>query len=90
MASYCDISDRGGASCCRSTVSTNSAIYRWFSPLLDLDISTFMAQNIRLTRVYAIQSNDRVRAPRLPGETRGKVVAVIEKALASRPELPKF
>ncbi len=38
------------------------------------------------------QSNDRVRAPRLPlsGGERQRVVAIIEKALASRPELPKF
>lgn len=68
------------------------AIYRWFRPLLDLDVSTFLVQNIKLAEVYAIQSNDRVRGPRLPlsGEARSKVVAVIEKALASRPELPKF
>jgi 1-pyrroline-4-hydroxy-2-carboxylate deaminase len=67
------------------------AIYRWFRPLLDLDVSTFLVQNIKLAEVYAIGSNDRVRGPRLPlaGETRIKVAAVIEKALASRPELPK-
>ncbi|AJD41201.1 dihydrodipicolinate synthase family protein [Rhizobium sp. SEMIA 4085] len=68
------------------------AIYRWFRPLLDLDVSTFLVQNIKLAEVYAIQSNDRVRAPRLPlcGEQRLRVVGVIEKALSNRPELPKF
>jgi 4-hydroxy-tetrahydrodipicolinate synthase len=68
------------------------AIYRWFRPLLDLDVSTFLVQNIKLAEVYAINSNDRVRAPRLPlsGDQRKHVVAVIEKALAIRPELPKF
>jgi 4-hydroxy-tetrahydrodipicolinate synthase len=68
------------------------AIYRWFRPLLDLDVSTFLVQNIKLAEAYAIGSNDRVRGPRLPltGETRIKVAAVIEKALASRPELPKL
>lgn len=68
------------------------AIYRWFRPLLDLDVSTFLVQNIKLAEVYAMGSNDRVRGPRLPltGETRIKVAAVIEKALASRPELPKL
>ncbi|APO74770.1 dihydrodipicolinate synthetase-like protein [Rhizobium etli 8C-3] len=68
------------------------AIYRWFRPLLDLDVSTFLVQNIKLAEVYAIRSNDRVRAPRLPlsGEPRQRVVGVIEKALANRPELPKF
>ena len=68
------------------------AIYRWFRPLLDLDVSTFLVQNIKLAEVHAIGSNDRVRAPRLPlsGQARAKVSAVIEKALAARPELPKF
>ena len=68
------------------------AIYRWFRPLLDLDVSTLLVQNIKLAEVYAIQSNDRVRAPRLPlsGDERQRVVAIIEKALANRPELPKL
>ena len=68
------------------------AIYRWFRPLLDLDVSTFLVQNIKLAEVHAIRSNDRVRGPRLPlsGEERKRVSAIIEKALASRPELPKF
>ncbi len=30
------------------------AIYRWFRPLLDLDVSTFLVQNIKLAEVYAI------------------------------------
>jgi dihydrodipicolinate synthase/N-acetylneuraminate lyase len=68
------------------------AIYRWFRPLLDLDVSTNLVQNIKLAEVYAIGSNDRVRGPRLPlsGHARSNVVAVIEKALAGRPELPKL
>jgi 4-hydroxy-tetrahydrodipicolinate synthase len=68
------------------------AIYRWFRPLLDLDVSTNLVQNIKLAEVYAIGSNDRVRGPRLPlsGQARSSVAAVIEKALAARPELPKL
>lgn len=66
------------------------AIYRWFRPLLDLDVSTFLVQQIKLAEVFAIQSNDRVREPRLPleGEHRARVVKIIETALASRPALP--
>ncbi|MHB0950346.1 MAG: dihydrodipicolinate synthase family protein [Allorhizobium sp.] len=66
------------------------AIYRWFRPLLDLDVSTFLVQQIKLAEVLAIASNDRVREPRLPlsGDHRARVVAVIEKALAERPVLP--
>lgn len=65
-------------------------IYRWFRPLLDLDVSTNLVQNIKLAEVHAIKSNDRVRAPRMPlsGAERDRVSAIIEKAMAVRPELP--
>ncbi|MTI16641.1 dihydrodipicolinate synthase family protein [Rhodobacteraceae bacterium RKSG542] len=67
-------------------------IYRWFRPLLDLDVSTNLVQNIKMAEELAIGSNDRVRAPRLPleGAERERVIAVIEKALACRPELPEL
>lgn len=67
-------------------------IYRWFRPLLDLDVSTYLVQNIKLAEVLAIGSNDRVRLPRLPlqGERRAQVQAIVEKALATRPKLPDY
>jgi 1-pyrroline-4-hydroxy-2-carboxylate deaminase len=66
------------------------AIYRWFRPLLDLDVSTDLVQNIKLAEALAIGSNDRVRAPRLPlaGPARERVAAIVEQALANRPVLP--
>lgn len=66
------------------------AIYRWFRPLLDLDVSTYLVQNIKLAEVHAIGSNDRVRMPRQPlsGERRAAVERVIRDALAVRPALP--
>ncbi|PDT80719.1 dihydrodipicolinate synthase family protein [Sinorhizobium sp. BJ1] len=66
------------------------AMYRWFRPLLDLDVSTNLVQNIKLAEVFAIDSNDRVRAPRLPlaGAERQRVQGIIEAALAKRPALP--
>jgi len=68
------------------------AIYRWFRPLLDLDVSTYLVQNIKLAEVHAIGTNDRVRAPRLPlsGERRASVEKVIRDALSTRPTLPSF
>lgn len=68
------------------------AIYRWFRPLLDLDVSTYLVQNIKLAEVHAIGTNDRVRMPRQPlaGERRAAVEKVILDALAKRPELPGF
>lgn len=66
------------------------AIYRWFRPLLDLDVSTFLVQNIKLAEVIAIDTNDRVREPRLAhrGAERARLTAIIEKAIAERPVLP--
>ena len=64
-------------------------IYRWFRPLLDLDVSTNLVQNIKLAETLAIGSNDRVRMPRLPldGAERKRVAGIVEAALASRPDL---
>ncbi|RUM96095.1 dihydrodipicolinate synthase family protein [Pseudaminobacter arsenicus] len=68
------------------------AIYRWFRPLLDLDVSTYLVQNIKLAEVHAIGTNDRVRMPRLPltGARREAAEKIIRQALATRPELPAF
>ncbi|MBS3648988.1 dihydrodipicolinate synthase family protein [Pseudaminobacter sp. 19-2017] len=67
-------------------------IYRWFRPLLDLDVSTYLVQNIKLAEVLAIGTNDRVRMPRQPlsGERRAAAEKVVRDALAKRPELPVF
>ncbi|MET0941152.1 MAG: dihydrodipicolinate synthase family protein [Mesorhizobium sp.] len=67
-------------------------IYRWFRPLLDLDVSTYLVQNIKLAEVHAIGSNDRVRMPRQPlsGDLRASVEKIVTDALAVRPKLPEF
>lgn len=66
------------------------AIYRWFRPLLDLDVSTYLVQNIKLAEAVAIGSNDRVRAPRLPhaGERRRAIETLVTERMACRPALP--
>jgi 1-pyrroline-4-hydroxy-2-carboxylate deaminase len=67
------------------------ALYRWFRPLLDLDVSTYLVQNIKLAEVLAIGTTEHVRAPRQPlqGERRAKVETVVREALASRPRLAR-
>jgi 4-hydroxy-tetrahydrodipicolinate synthase len=67
------------------------AIYRWFRPLLDLDVSTYLVQNIKLAEAIAIGSTEHVRAPRLPleGERRARVEKIVRDALAARPRLAK-
>ena len=67
-------------------------IYRWFRPLLDLDVSTYLVQNIKLAEVLAIDTNDRVRMPRQPlsGKRRKAVEKIVRDALALRPKLPSL
>jgi dihydrodipicolinate synthase/N-acetylneuraminate lyase len=64
-------------------------IYRWFRPLLDLDVSTFLVQNIKLAEAIAIHSTEHVRAPRQPlsGERRKAVEKIVLDAIASRAKL---
>ena len=67
-------------------------VYRWFRPRLDLDVSTYLVQNIKLAEVFAIGTNDRVRLPRKPhsGERRAAIERLVKDAIATRPELPKI
>ena len=64
-------------------------IYRWFMPLLELDIHTKLVQNIKLAAVVTGIGNEHVRAPRLPlaGEERERVLNIINKAMKTRPVL---
>jgi 4-hydroxy-tetrahydrodipicolinate synthase len=66
------------------------AIYRWFRPLLDLDVSTYLVQNIKLVEAIAADSNDRVRMPRMAheGERRNHIETLVLRALDTRPSLP--
>jgi 4-hydroxy-tetrahydrodipicolinate synthase len=67
-------------------------IYRWFLPVLELDVSTKLVQNIKLAETFTGLGNENVRAPRLPlvGEERERIVAILDKALETRPELPDY
>ncbi|MFK7783606.1 MAG: dihydrodipicolinate synthase family protein [Crocinitomicaceae bacterium] len=67
-------------------------IYRWFLPLLELDINTKLVQNIKLAEVATGIGSEHVRAPRLPliGEERAHVLQIIEDGLKSRPTLPAY
>lgn len=66
-------------------------IYRWFRPLLDLDVSTYLVQNLKLVEALVIGTTETVRAPRQPlaGEQRALVERIVKDALANRPALPK-
>lgn len=68
------------------------AIYRWFLPLLELDITPQLVQNIKLAEVATGLGTEYVRAPRLPliGEERQRVLAIIEEGIKNRPVLPNY
>lgn len=65
-------------------------IYRWFAPLLHLDVSRKLVQNIKLVESLVGVGNEVVRPPRLPleGAEREAIVALVKKALEHRPALP--
>ena len=67
-------------------------IYRWFLPLLELDINPKLVQNIKLAEVFTGIGTENVRAPRLPlyGEERQHVLKIIETSLKNRPVLPDY
>ncbi len=67
-------------------------IYRWFLPLLELDINPKLVQNIKVAEVATGIGTENVRAPRLPliGEERKHVLNVIETGLKNRPTLPNY
>ena len=64
-------------------------LYQWFTPLLHLDVSTKLVQNIKLAETMAGVGNENVRRPRLPlaGEERARVQAIIQRSMDSRPDL---
>jgi 4-hydroxy-tetrahydrodipicolinate synthase len=64
-------------------------IYRWFMPLLELDIHPKLVQYIKLAAAQTGIGNEYVRAPRLPliGEERERILSIINKGIATRPSL---
>ncbi|WP_115461160.1 dihydrodipicolinate synthase family protein [Winogradskyella aurantiaca] len=68
------------------------AIYRWFLPLLELDIHPKLVQNIKLAEVATGIGTEPVRAPRLPlsGAERERVLKIIDDGVSTRPELPNY
>ncbi len=68
------------------------SIYRWFLPLLELDINSKLVQNIKLAETYTGLGSEYVRAPRLPlsGNERKSVISIIERGLETRPDLSKY
>jgi 4-hydroxy-tetrahydrodipicolinate synthase len=64
-------------------------IFRWFLPLLELDIHPKLVQYIKLAESFTGLGNEIVRPPRLPliGEERERIISIIKGALDKRPVL---
>jgi len=64
-------------------------IYRWFMPLLELDIHPKLVQYIKLAEQRVGLGSEDVRAPRLTlvGKEREEILKIINDGIASRPAL---
>lgn len=71
----------------RRDLDTALRIYRWFMPLLHLDADHDLVQSIKLAEAVMGRGSERVRPPRHPlaGARREAVVAMVERAAATRP-----
>ncbi len=64
-------------------------LYRWFLPLLRLDVVPEFVQLIKLVQTEVDMGSERVRAPRKPvtGELRERTIAMVREHLAQRPSM---
>jgi len=67
-------------------------IYRWFLPLLELDIHPKLVQYIKLAEQMNGLGSEHVRAPRLilEGEERTRVMGIVQRGIDSRPVLNDY
>lgn len=65
------------------------SIYRWFLPLLELDLHPKLVQYIKLAEQEAGIGSEYVRAPRLTleGAERTRILKIIQDGIAKRPKL---
>jgi 4-hydroxy-tetrahydrodipicolinate synthase len=67
-------------------------IYRWFMPLLELDIHAKLVQYIKFAESKTGIGSETVRRPRLAleGEERKRIESIIDNGLKNRPTLPEY
>lgn len=65
-------------------------IYRWFTPLLHLDVNTKFVQYIKLCVQECGLGSEWVRAPRRPlaGDERTRILEIIHNGIQNRPQIP--
>lgn len=64
-------------------------LYQWFMPLMHLDVSNKLVQNLKLVEALVGVGNEFVRRPRQPliGAERKRIENIVNVALATRPNL---
>jgi 4-hydroxy-tetrahydrodipicolinate synthase len=62
-------------------------LYQWMTPMLHLDVSNKLVQNLKLIDTLVGVGSEFMRRPRLPrvGEERAFVERVVRQALETRP-----
>jgi len=62
-------------------------LYQWMTPMLHLDVSTKLVQNLKLIDVLVGVGTEHMRRPRLPliGAEREFIEGIVKKALSTRP-----
>ncbi len=70
-------------------IAEATKIYRWFMPLLELDIHSKLVQYIKLAETQVGIGSEHVRAPRLTliGKEREAILKTINDGIAARPNL---
>jgi dihydrodipicolinate synthase/N-acetylneuraminate lyase len=70
-------------------IAEATKIYRWFMPLLELDIHPKLVQYIKLAETQVGLGSETVRAPRLAlvGKEREDILKIINDGIATRPAL---
>ena len=73
-------------------IAEATEIYRWFMPLLELDIHPKLVQYIKLAEAKTGIGSEIVRRPRLilEGEERKRIENIIDTGIKNRPVLPEF
>jgi len=73
-------------------INDAARIYKWFMPLLELDIHPKLVQYIKLAEFFTGLGTEYVRAPRLilQGEERQRIEKIIKDGIAARPMLPDY
>lgn len=73
-------------------IEESTKIYRWFMPLLELDIHPKLVQYIKFAEAKCGLGSELVRKPRLvlEGAERTRIEAIIDTGIKNRPIVPEF